>query len=256
MRRLALALLLLAVPARGWAAAPADPIATTSALCNTAIAAVEQMRQTPPNLLGTMAKVESGRPIPSTGRTGPWPWAIDADGQAYFFDTKAEAVAWTKAALARGVRYLDAGCLQIDLPLHPTAFRSIEDAFDPLLNAAYAARFLRQLYDGDARGSWPVAVGYYHSHTPYLAEEYRSKVASVGADILGGVAGTAPPLYYRALQSGTLHIALAGGGMLILHTGRQPARVHRHLSPCQIAAVLGDYLRSPPKGASCRTASR
>jgi hypothetical protein len=96
-----------------------------------------------------------------------------------------------------------------------------------------------------------VAVGYYHSHTPALAEEYRSKVAEVGAGILNGVAGSSPPLYYRALASGTLHMALVGGGMLILHVNRQPARVHRALSTCQIAAVLGDYLRSPPR--ACRT---
>jgi hypothetical protein len=279
MRALALALLLLAVPTGARAdpptpppaaatlpvakaaAAPAPPRLSAaqqaSALCTQAIAAAERLHQTPPNLLNTMAKVESGRPIPPTGETGPWPWAVDADGGSYFFDSKAEAVAWSKDAMARGVRYIDVGCLQIDLPQHPNAFRSIEDAFDPGLNAAYAARFLRQLHDGDAGGSWPVAVGYYHSHTPELAEEYRSRVADVGAGIIAGAAGSTAPLYYRALRQGTLHMALAGGGILTLNINRQPVRFqHRRLSPCQIAAVLGDYMRSPPKAGECRTASR
>ncbi|MBV9812398.1 MAG: hypothetical protein JO326_06585, partial [Acetobacteraceae bacterium] len=68
--------LLLACSVRVWAAPAGDPIAATSALCTDAVAAAEKLHQTPVNLLGTMARVESGRPIPSTGRTGPWPWAI------------------------------------------------------------------------------------------------------------------------------------------------------------------------------------
>jgi hypothetical protein len=235
--------------------APSGPMAQTSALCAAGIAAAEQRHATPPNLLTTIARVESGRPIPPGNQVGPWPWAIDADGQAYFFDTKAQAVAWTRAALAKGVKYIDVGCMQIDLPLHPNAFRSIEDAFDPGENTEYGARFLRTLYDTDSGHSWPVAVGYYHSHTPELAEEYRSRVAEVGSGILAGVAGS-DSLYERALRQGTLHLALAGGGMLVLNLYRQPARVHRKMSPCQVERVLGDYMPSPPRNGDCRTAAR
>ena len=53
----------------------------------------------------------------------PWPWAINADGQARYFDSKAAAVAWTGQALARGVQQIDVGCMQINLQIAtPTPF--------------------------------------------------------------------------------------------------------------------------------------
>jgi hypothetical protein len=230
---------------------PLDGPAQTSALCNAAIAAAEARYGTPPGLLSAIARVESGRPIPPTNVTGPWPWAIDADGGAYFFDSKSEAVAWARTAIARGVKYIDVGCMQIDLPQHPQAFRSLEDAFDPALNTDYGARYLKSLRDGETGGDWTIAVGLYHSHTPDLAMEYRQRVADMGAGLLHGLAGD-PSLFGRAMRQGTLHLALAGGGMLIINVNRQPsARGHRHMTACQAAAILGPYLSSPARRGAC-----
>jgi hypothetical protein len=238
------------------AAKPADGPARVSALCDAAIAAAETRYATPPNLLATIAKVESGRPIPPANAAGPWPWAIDADGQAYFFETKDSAVAWARAAMARGVKYIDVGCMQIDLPMHPAAFRSLEEAFDPARNVDYGARYLKSLRDGETGGDWTVAVGLYHSHTPALAAEYRQRVADMGAGILHGVAGETS-LYGRAMRQGTLHLALAGGGMLLINVNRQPsARGHRHMTACQAAAVLGPYLSAPARRGACAAAAR
>ena len=241
-------LIALAVAWSGSALAQSapDPLVVGSNLCLAATAVAERAHATPPNLLATIARVESGRPV--HGLLQPWPWAIDTDGHAFYFDTMQAAVAGARAALAGGSKALDIGCMQVDWQQHPGAFPSLEAAFDPGANADYAARFLRALYIGDAGGSWPVAVGMYHSHTPMLAEDYRGRVAQAGADILAGVAGP-QSLYQRALRQGTLRMALAGGGMLVLNINRQPvSRRQKPLSACQVAQVLGPYLRSPLRG--------
>jgi len=165
------------------------------------------------------------------------------DGQGMFFPSKQQAVAWSREALASGtVTYLDVGCMQVDLRMHPTAFRDLDEAFDPVANAQYGARFLRELHDGAAGGNWFTAVGLYHSQTPELAALYRQQVAAVGAGLpMPGL----PTAHFR-----TVRLNLAGGGMLRINVDRQPARVHRHLSACQIAAILGSYLPRRVSGCS------
>jgi hypothetical protein len=141
--------------------------------------------------------------------------------------------------------------MQVDLPMHPGAFRSLDEAFDPVANADYAARYLRSLRD-EAHGDWNVAVGLYHSHTPDLANEYRNRVAAVGAGIITGIGGP-EPLYARAIRQGTLRLALAGGGMLMINLNRQPhTRGHKAMSRCQVAAILGPLLPKKVKGCSLR----
>ena len=228
--------MMAAVAGSGQSRAADSP--SPSAQCEAAVAAAEQKEQSPPGLLLQIARVESGRPTPPTNTLRPWPWAVDADGEGIFFDTKAQAVAWSKKALARGtVTYLDVGCMQIDLRMHPHAFRDLDEAFDPTANAAYGAHYLRTLHDGDAGGNWYVAIGFYHSHTPELAAAYRAQVAAVAS-------GKPMP----AMPGHTIRLALAGGGVLRINL-RQPARVHRTLTACQVAAILGSYL--PRKVSGC-----
>ena len=237
---LGLIILMLAARTRAADAASAHP----SELCRAAVQAAERRHQTPPGLLATMAKVESGRTEQGSGLQ-PWPWTVDADGQSLFFDAKEDAVAWARQAMARGVGYIDVGCMQVDLPMHPAAFRSLEQAFDPAANADYAARFLRELREGPAGGNWFAAIGMYHSRTPDLAAAYRQAVAAVGAGLPISTTG-AGTTRLRAIR-----IALAGGGSARINIGRQPSRVRPHLTACQIAAVLGPYLRSPPRAEEC-----
>ena len=229
------------------APAPQDWLATQSAQCTAAIDAAEAAYDLPPHLLGSIAKVESGRPIAGLGDIRAWPWTIDADGQGLFLDSKAAAVAWAQQGLARGVRFMDLGCMQVDWQMHPGAFRSIEDAFDPVTNAMYAARYLRALHD-EAHGDWNVAVGWYHSHSEDLAADYRNRVAQVGAGILTGIGGP-EPLYRKAIRQGTLRLALAGGGMLLINVRRQPrARPGHAMGRCQVAAVLNPLLANRVRG--------
>jgi hypothetical protein len=156
-------------------------------------------------------------------------------------------VAWAQLGLTRGIHFMDLGCMQVDWQMHPGAFKSVEDAFDPMTNAMYAARYLSALHD-EAHGDWNVAVGWYHSHTEDLAADYRYRVAQVGAGILTGIGGP-EPLYRKAMRQGTLRLAMAGGGMLIINVRRQPrARPGRPMSNCQVAAVIGPFMARRVRG--------
>jgi len=223
-----------------------------SAQCATALRAAESQHGTAPGLLAAIAKAESGRPVPPLRGLQPWPWVVNADGAALYFESKLAAVTWTRLALARGVQQMDVGCMQVNLQSHPQAFRDLDDAFDPAANADYAARFLRRLRD-EAGGDWMTAVGYYHSRTPVLAADYRERVAAI-AEGRVPAASLGVPLYVRAIQQGSLRISLAGGGVLRINVNRQPSRRGpRRMTACQIAAVLGPYMAAPAR-ARCGTA--
>jgi len=170
MQRLLLLLLVVLAPA-GAARAQPSPIT----LCRAAIAAAEREYGLPAGLLAAIGRVESSRRDPATGETGPWPWTMNAEGAGKFFQGKAEAVAELRQLRAGGVRSIDVGCMQINQHHHPNAFSSPEEAFDPLANARYAARFLTELKA--ASGDWMSAAGHYHSQTPGRAEAYRAQVA-------------------------------------------------------------------------------
>jgi hypothetical protein len=161
-------------------------------LCRSAITLAERGSDIPANLLAAIGRVESGRRDPVTGTVQPWPWSVNADGQGFFYDTKAEAVAAVRAMQASGVRSIDVGCGQINLMYHPNAFPDLELAFDPRTNAAYAAKFLKALYA--QTGDWMKATAMYHSATPGVGAEYRQQVMAVWPEeqkVAGLVATTA-----------------------------------------------------------------
>ena len=171
---LAMVVLLAPVPeAQARSAGPA-------LLCDTAISAAETAGRLPPRMLVAIARVESGRPDPDTGRLQPWPWTINAEGAGAFFADKQSAVAAVRALQARGVRSIDVGCLQVNLLFHAHAFATIEEAFDPIANARYATRFLNTLYS--STHDWKQAIADYHSQTPMLGEPYRQRVMALWRD--------------------------------------------------------------------------
>lgn len=146
-------------------------------LCRPALDMAERRHAIPSRLLHAIGRVESGRADPATGQVNPWPWTANAEGQGFYFDTKAQAIAAITAMRAKGVRSIDVGCMQINLMHHPDAFPNLEQAFDPMANADYAARFLRKLFD--QTGAWPKAAAWYHSATPELGEAYQKRVLAV-----------------------------------------------------------------------------
>jgi hypothetical protein len=145
--------------------------------CGTAIEAAERAARTAPGLLAAIGVVESGRTDPRTGTRRPWPWTINAEGAGTYFPSKAAAITAVQALQARGVQSVDVGCMQVNLMHHPQAFRSLEDAFDPRINAAYAARFLNSLHARTA--DWPAAAAAYHSFTPERGAQYARLIAAV-----------------------------------------------------------------------------
>jgi Transglycosylase SLT domain len=178
MPRCLLAALVFCLLAANALALPLSPTAfSPGEQCRTAIAAAERGHGVPPQLLAAIGRVESGRLDPVTGVWGAWPWTINAEGQGSYFDTKAEAIQAVQALQARGVRSIDVGCMQINLFYHPTAFPSLDMAFEPAVNTDYAARFLIELHD--QTGDWTKATADYHSANPEEGGPYAAKVISV-----------------------------------------------------------------------------
>lgn len=140
--------------------------------CGAAAAIAAAETGVPEPLLQAIALVESGRR--QAGRTTPWPWAVNDHGKGHWFASRREAVRHVERQLAAGRTSVDVGCFQVNWRWHGTAFESVAAAFDPLTNARYAARFLAGLHE--ETGSWPQAVGRYHSATPHLGRAYRARV--------------------------------------------------------------------------------
>lgn len=174
----ALALFVFALPA--WAAEPVPPSARAEvagspyADCEAAIAAAEKAPRIPDKLMPAISRVESGRLDPATRRVRAWPWTINVEGVGAFFESKQQAVAAVRSYQARGVRSIDVGCMQVNLMHHPTAFATLDDAFDPAVNATYAARFLQALYR--QTGNWNLATANYHSADADRGEDYQRRV--------------------------------------------------------------------------------
>jgi hypothetical protein len=224
MRALLACVLLLATPLAATASAAPPPAA-----CAAAIATADRSSPVPLALMRAIGVVETGRPDPRTHTVQPWPWSVDADGQSRFYDTKAEAIAAVQALQAEGVRSIDVGCMQVNLFYHPTAFTSLDEAFDPVANARYAARFLAVLHRRE--GTWPAAAAAYHSQSPELGAAYAQRVMAVWPGMGGAgrfvLAGRTAPL---RLPNGRVAVMLDGATpmrMLSLDQiiGRAPAAV-------------------------------
>ncbi len=74
---------------------------------------------------------------------------------------------------------------------HPAAFPSLAQAFEPVVNAAYAATFLVRLYA--QTGDWTTATAHYHSANPAEGTPHAAKVISVWPEGSSGRAAATPP---------------------------------------------------------------
>jgi|CXWL01.1.fsa_nt_gi hypothetical protein len=147
-----------------------DPLIEGAKLCTRHLQHYETQYGIPSHLLSAIASTESGRFHDGLKIKLPWPWTINAEGKGYFFDTKEEAIMAARKLQARGVESMDVGCMQVNIYHHPNAFASLNIAFEPENNVAYAASFLRNLYQEG--GSWKQAASNYHSKTPSLGNKY------------------------------------------------------------------------------------
>jgi soluble lytic murein transglycosylase-like protein len=173
--RLLLKIALLALGLAAPASLSAEEVLDSPwTLCREAAGRAEQARDLPPHLLTAIALTESGRWHGDRSEAFAWPWTVMAEGEGRFLPSKAAAIETVRALQARGVRNIDVGCMQVNLHYHPEAFESLETAFDPAANVAYAADFLVELRQ-EAR-SWTRAVGQYHSRQAIRGNGYRAKV--------------------------------------------------------------------------------
>ena len=162
---------------------PAKNRPTTGARCVAAILEAQQKYGIPDNLLLSIGIQEAGRNGPAG--LAVWPWTVNANGEGAFFKSRLDAQNWVREKQAQGITSIDVGCMQINLRWHGEQFPSQDAAFDPEMNADYAARFLQSLYQ--ETGSWQKAAGRYHSATDvhqarYLASLERNRKV-VGHDI-------------------------------------------------------------------------
>ncbi len=159
--------------------------ASVAALCDRAARRAAQAEGVPLDVLRAIARVETGHTL--DGQLQPWPWTVNREGQGYWFASEVEAKSYVFDIFKSGVRSFDVGCFQINYRWHGKAFRSIDAMFDPDENAAYAARFLAQLYA--ELGTWPAAAGAYHSRTQHHATAYTDRFQTVLAQLDGSQIG-------------------------------------------------------------------
>ena len=223
---------LLMIGAASWpslavALPPAD--LATSQLCTTAIAGAERASAAPEGLMHAIGAMESGRRDPA-GRLVAWPWTINAEGVGSYFASKGEAIAAVLALQAQGVRSIDVGCMQVNLMHHSLAFASLNDAFDPAINARYAGSFLQRLLG--QTGSWPAATAGYHSLTPELGEPYARKVMSIWR---GLPTDQTAPVAVAATMGRSLLPVSAGNGMGL---GSPAARIIHQAEPSAASTTI------------------
>ncbi len=189
---------------------PAALQAATADLCDAAAERVARETGVPRAVLMALTRTETGRS--RAGALSPWPWTVNMEGQGKWFDSRSAARAYVERHRGRGAQSFDVGCFQINYRWHGAAFDSIDQMFDPLANARYAAAFLTRLHD--ELGDWSEAAGAYHSRTPDHARGYRIRfdrihkaVAAKPVSASGALASAARPLranLYPLLQkSGT-----------------------------------------------------
>ncbi len=225
----------LLMPVLATDASASTGSADLSVICDQAASFAAAKTDVPLAVLQAISLNETGRR--RNGKMRPWPWTVNMEGKGVWFQTEDAARAFVYKNYKRGARSFDIGCFQINFKWHGHAFASIEEMFDPKVNALYAARYLMDLYQ--EKGSWGAAAGAYHSRTPKLARKYQKRFEAYRTALAGPASGKLPVLpvkepaarvmreaprinRYPLLQAGG---ASRGLGSLVPISGNQPVRV-------------------------------
>lgn len=151
--------------------------AAGNAVCEREMRRAAKSYGVPLGVLYAVGLTETGR------RNSLQPFALNIEGRAVFASSAAEAARRVRAERAAGRKLIDIGCMQINHHYHGDKFRSIEHMLEPAANVTYAARFLRELREG--QGTWTMAVARYHAgpnNTPaqkrYVCKVIANMVAS------------------------------------------------------------------------------
>lgn len=196
-----------------------------SAICEQAAVEASRRSGVPLSVLRAISLTETGRKL--EGQFRPWPWTVNMEGAGHWFDTLDEARAYVFKEFKRGARSFDVGCFQINYKWHHEHFSSIDEMFDPIANALYAARFLGELYQ--EKGDWNAAAGAYHSRTEEFATRYAARFAQLRRRFLSAQdVGTPRLALSDSKQDPDIpeipEIVLAANGRIM----RAPDRVNRY----------------------------
>lgn len=145
-----------------------------STVCRQAIGQTERALRLPIGIMQAISLAESGRWDKTSRSHFAWPWTVMAHGKGRFYPSKAAAIAAVRKLQAAGLKNIDVGCMQVNLKYHPKAFKNLEEAFDPVINARYAAGLFAKLRK--ANRSILKAVAHYHSTTLDRNRPYTKKV--------------------------------------------------------------------------------
>ncbi|WP_231564744.1 hypothetical protein [Paracoccus halophilus] len=150
---------------------------TSAEICEWAAQKAARESGVPADILGALTLTETGRRLDGVVR--PWAWSANAEGEGTWFDDPVSAIAFAEDRVARGRTNIDIGCFQLNYRWHGQNFASIEQMFDPLENARYAASFVHQLYRES--GDWRKAAGMFHSRTSVYAQRYLARFDALRA---------------------------------------------------------------------------
>ena len=129
--------------------------------------------------------------LTETGHQGELnPYDMNVDGRAVHSASLEEALARFAAERARGARFIDIGCMQINHKFHSDHFRTLRDMFDPEQNVQYAASFLKTLRAQE--GSWTLAVARYNAGPNNPKAQRNYVCAVIGNMVASGVGAWTP----------------------------------------------------------------
>jgi len=150
-----------------------------SSLCDLAAHIAAREFEIPVDVLLAITRTETGRSGQKNLR--PWPWTVNMEGAGYWFPNRSDALNFTISHHQGGATSFDIGCFQINYEWHGEFFKSVEDMFEPISNARYAAHFLEQLFL--EFGSWSAAAGAFHSRTPFRAKIYAARFNTIRLNV-------------------------------------------------------------------------
>lgn len=160
-------------------AARAEPPPGALGPCEREMTRASRAENIPLSVLYSIGLTETGQ----RGRLQPY--AMNVDGAAVVAASLPEAIETFHAAERRGAKLIDIGCMQINHRWHAAHFASLEAMFDPRLNVAYAARFLKALREREA--SWTLAVARYNAGPDNDSAQKKYVCAVIGNMVRSGL---------------------------------------------------------------------
>jgi len=118
------------------------------------------------------------------------PFDIDVDGRPISANSLSDAISRVESEQAHGAKFIDVGCMQINVRFHGSHFASLAQMFDPARNVDYAAGYLRQLKD--QVGTWTLAVARYNAGPANQVAEVRYVCSVVRGLVASGFGRRTP----------------------------------------------------------------